>query len=405
MDHHSPDKDYLSFFDHYDATDIVFGEGAFTQLGGEMLLNGIQTVLTVFGGESKMKNGTYRAFTSLMLSFDIESPVFAGVPAEPDVECVRAIVKQLEECKPDAVVAIGGGSVMDAAKAAYLSWQSGLDVAELFGVNVASAKFPDKTFKRVICIPTTSGTGSEVTPYSNIIDKTKDLKYIINDTAIVPDLALVDPYFTRTMDNELTAATALDAMTHAIESLLNFRAKDPDPMAEKWAVACVKLIRFALPRVLQDPESQLDREMLSAAAVLGGMCIKTRPTALPHLCSYSMWGRIPHGYAVSLLLSSFWKFYLDGPQEVAAQTMKLAGIFPSDSEQKTPADVVAACEAFIASVSPYAKISAVPGFDQALVAKIAADALKNQSKLLSAPRSVPADEAEKIISDILSKAI
>lgn len=202
MDHHSPDKDYINFFDHYNDTNIVFGEGSFTQLGAELLLGGVQTVLAVFGGDSRNANGTYRAFTNLVLSFDIESPVFCGVPAEPDTECVRAIVKQMDECKPDAVVAVGGGSVMDAAKAAYLSWQSGLDVTELFGMGVASEKFPDREFKRVICIPTTSGTGSEVTPYSNIVDRNSDLKYIICDKAMIPSLALVDPVYTCSMPCE-----------------------------------------------------------------------------------------------------------------------------------------------------------------------------------------------------------
>lgn len=194
-------------------------------------------------------------------------------------------------------------------------------------------------------------------------------------------------------------------MTHAIESFLNFRTVSPDPMAEKWAVECVKLIRYALPRAIQDPESLLDREMLSAAATLGGMCIKTRPTSLPHLCSYSMWGKIPHGLAVALMLPVFWRFYLEGTPEIAAQTMKLAGIFHSEKEQKTPQDVIAACEAFIASVSPAANLSALPCFNRELAAKIASDAVKNPGKLLSAPRPVSPEEAETVLFNILSKEL
>ena len=385
--------------EQYAPTEIVFGENAFDRLEREIRDRSAKRVLLITGGNhSFIQSGAAEAFDALWKKCGLEPQVFSGVPAEPDVEVIRSIVKKIAENDPELVVAIGGGSVLDAAKAAYLSFQTELDVIELFGAGVASKKFPGRMFRRVICMPTTSGTGSEITPYSNIVNKEKNLKYIIVDQQIVPALALIDPRLTASMGRELTAATALDAMTHSIESLLNFRAKDADPAAEDWALMSVKLIRNALPCA----EKAESRAMLSAAAALGGMCIACRPTALPHLCSYSMWGKVPHGLAVVLLLPHFWRYYLaGGTPEIAAQTMKLNGIFTGI----TPEEIVFSCEKFIAEVSPYKRLSELKDFDSAMVEKIAADAVLNPVKLQTAPRPVAPDEAETLIREILRKAL
>ena len=384
--------------EQYAPTEIVFGENAFDRLEREIRDRSAKRVLLITGGNhSFVQSGAAEAFDALWKKCGLEPQVFSGVPAEPDVEVIRSIVKKMAETDPELVVAIGGGSVLDAAKAAYLSCQTELDVIELFGAGVASKKFPGRMFRRVICMPTTSGTGSEITPYSNIVNKEKNLKYIIVDQQIVPALALIDPRLTASMGRELTAATALDAMTHSIESLLNFRAKNADPAAEDWALMSVKLIRNVLPCA----EKAESRAMLSAAAALGGMCIACRPTALPHLCSYSMWGKVPHGLAVALLLPHFWRYYLaGGTPEIAAQTMKLNGIFAG----ATPEEVVLSCEKFIAEVSPYNRLSELEDFDSAMVEKIAADAVLNPVKLQTAPRPVAPEEAETLIREILRKA-
>ena len=385
--------------EQYAPTEIVFGENAFDRLEREIRDRSAKRVLLITGGNhSFVQSGAAEAFDALWKKCGLEPQVFSCVPAEPDVEVIRSIVKKMAENDPELVVAIGGGSVLDAAKAAYLSCQTELDVIELFGAGVASKRFPGRTFRRVICMPTTSGTGSEITPYSNIVNKEKNLKYIIVDQQIVPALALIDPRLTASMGRELTAATALDAMTHSIESLLNFRAKDADPAAEDWALMSVKLIRNALPCA----EKAESRAMLSAAAALGGMCIACRPTALPHLCSYSMWGKVPHGLAVALLLPHFWRYYLaGGTPEIAAQTMKLSSIFAG----ATPEEVVLSCEKFIAEVSPYKRLSELEDFDSAMVEKIAADAVLNPVKLQTAPRPVAPEEAETLIREILRKAL
>ena len=383
----------------YTPTKIVFGENVLDCLEQRICSTQAKNVLLITGGKNSfVRSGAADACSAVLKKCGLVPQIFAGVPAEPDVEIVRAIVKKIDSVKPDLVLAVGGGSVMDAAKAAYLSWQADIDIVRLFGAGVVSKIFPERIFQHVICIPTTSGTGSEITPYSNIVDKAKNLKYIIVDRQIVPDLALIDSSLTFSMGRELTVATALDAMTHSIESLLNCRSENADPAAENWALMSVELIRNALP-CYEEVEA---RNMLAAAAALGGMCIACRPTALPHLCSYSMWGKVPHGLAVALLLPHFWRYYLEGGiPEIAEQTMKLSPIFGGS----TPEDVVRDCETFIAEVSTYKKLSEMEHFDSAMVEKIAADAILNPVKLQTAPRPVALDDARDLIYKILRKSI
>jgi alcohol dehydrogenase class IV len=135
--------------------------------------------------------------------------------------------------------------------------------------------------------------------------------------------------------------------------------------------------------------------MLSAGATLGGMCISCRPTSLPHLCSFSLYGKIPHGLAVAGFLPMFWRYYL-ADSDVQKQTMRLAGIFASEQPQTTPESVVDAVEQFIRSFTPAMNLSD----DE--IAKIASDASGNPMKLSSAPRPVTLENASEIIRNILS---
>ncbi len=134
------------------------------------------------------------------------------------------------------------------------------------------------------------------------------------------------------------------------------------------------------------------------------MQIADRPTALPHLGSFSFFGQVPHGIAASMLLPPFWRYYLAEPK-AAERTMLLADVFPSDAPQKTPEDVVDAAAAFIAQYSGAPKLSALPCFNAAMVEKIASDAVKNPMKLASAPRPVDPESAAGIISGILKQEL
>ena len=393
---------YETMLDEYPDTIFSFGPAAPKALAGYLIEKEVDNVL-VFGGGSR--SGTSNRSLPLIigeLCRDGLNPVdFQGIPPEPVVDDVRKMRDVIEKFKPQEVVAVGGGSVMDAAKAAFLSFQTGLDVQELFGVNRASEKFPEKEFKRVVCVPTTAGTGSEATPYSNIVDPEAGVKKLIMEKAIIPDASFINPKFTCTMPEKLTVTTALDALVHCVESVLNYKAENAHPNSVAWGLQGIRLIAAGLPAVLKQPDHELGRTFLSAAATLGGMCIRNRPTSLPHLCSFSFFGKVPHGDAVAALLPPFWKYYLEEPA-VREATMKMAGIFGSQAEN-SPEDVVRNAAAFIAACKGPARLSDL-GCDRAIIDKAAQDAVLNPMKLQSCPRPVSPDNAAEIISGILSAA-
>ena len=401
----TPDQDYIELFEHYKPVCIDLGPGILTDLSAELLLSEEKPVVTfVTGGKSLAKSGARADITNIVLHYEFESRLVEGIPAEPDLDDVSRIIEALKQSQCSEVVAIGGGSVIDAAKAAWAAYQTGINVSELFGSGKISEKFPGRELKRIIAVPTTAGTGSEVTPYSNIVDRAAGVKRLIADKQIVPRMALIDPHYGCSMPDSLTAATALDALTHNIESLLNIHAPETEAATNRNAVYAVRLIVDNLPLVFRDPNDVNVRERLFAASTIGGMQIADRPTSLPHLGSFSFYGKIPHGIAASMLLPSFWRYYL-AEKAVAERTTLLADVFPSKSKQKTPEDVVNAAAAFIAKYAGVPKLSALPCFDAAMVDRIASDAVKNPMKLASAPRPVSPENAAEIISGILKKEL
>ena len=387
-----------TMMDTCEETIIAFGHDAISQLSAHVMLSGYKTVMLVMGGESVHRCGAFRVFlqSPLFGKLDLNMPRYENVPPEPDTGCVRKIVEVLEQEQPDAVIAVGGGSVIDAAKAALLSWQTGIDMDDLFGKEVASTRFPGKEFKRILAVPTTAGTGSEVTCYSNIIDEKTGLKKLIADPAVIPAFAAVEPVFTVSAPEDLTRVTAFDALVHAIESLLNFHGCRQHPEVEKWAVQAVRMIVPALPKVLKVPEDEEERAELSAAATLAGMAIRKSPTALPHLLSFSFCGKAPHGAAVAALLPHFWKFYLR-EEQVQKQTMLLSAIFPGT----TPEEVIASYIRFIESCGGTVHPGDLAGTGADMIDRLAEDAAQNPVKLESAPRKIRVNECRTVFHDVL----
>ena len=386
------------FFEMNADTAVCFGAEAISALSCEFSNLGEKNVLICAGGESSFhKSGAFDTLMKAIGRSDLNAPRFEKIPPEPDTGCVRKIVRVMEEEKPEIVLAVGGGSVMDAAKAAYLSWQSGLDVKDLFGFSVASKQFPGKNFRRVWCVPTTSGTGSEVTQYSNIIDTESGVKCLIVEPEIVPEFAFVSPEFTCHIPAKITVDTALDAMVHCIESLLNVKAGKACPEAASWSVMGVSLIKDFLPAVLNgNGENPLFRSALSAAACLGGMCIKKCPTSLPHLCSFSFCGKTTHGAAVAALLPHFWRYYLSDP-EIAERTMLLAGIFSGNNAF----EIVDSCEKFIAGVGIETSPGILSGTDISFIDQLAENAKLNPVKLETAPVPIDPESAGIVFHKVL----
>jgi alcohol dehydrogenase class IV len=290
---------------------------------------------------------------------------------------------------------------MDAAKLAYLVYQAGGAPPDYFGVNRFSSVNPKTRLKRVVCMPTTAGTGSEVTPYALAYDPNVAAKKFVGDEQIVPDFAFLIPELTYSMPRSTTLTTGLDALVHAIEGLLNYRMDATCGDADVRAKTAVRLILKHLPVVLEHPENVESREAMAVASCLAGMVIRKKPTSLPHLCSFTFTGALPHGIAVATLLPACWEYYLDddGARE---KTRLIAKLFDVHSEN--PRNVIKAYTAFLRACGVEPALKKNHGVTRDLLERTARAASENSMKLDSAPKPVPKNQATSILSDILENA-
>jgi phosphonate metabolism-associated iron-containing alcohol dehydrogenase len=219
-----------------------------------------------------------------------------------------------------AIVALGGGSVMDAAKALSVSISSGITqplhkVFRESSGHVWSAHIP------LIAIPTTSGTGSEVTPFATVWDTVHHKKYSVAGPRVFPQTALLDPELTLSLPPQETLYTALDAISHALESLWN---KNRTPVSTAYSVQALTLANVALPRVLETPGDLESRAQMQQASTLAGLAISQTRTAIAHSISYPLTSHygVPHGLACSFTLVNVIELFLSqSPDFEHAQLM------------------------------------------------------------------------------------
>ncbi|WHL27424.1 iron-containing alcohol dehydrogenase [Pseudomonas juntendi] len=215
---------------------------------------------------------------------------------EPEISLVEDCTRAFREGGHDGLIGLGGGSAIDIAKgvAAFAGHDGAL--ADLFGVDQVSRKGPP-----LIAIPTTAGTGSEVTNVAIFSDKKAQLKKGIVSDYLLPDVALVSPVLTRTCPRSVTAASGVDALVHAIEAYLSINRS---PITDAIALGAIKLIARALPKAYANPDDLAAREDMATASLMGGMAFGNAGVGAVHALAYPLGGRfnIAHGLSNALLL-------------------------------------------------------------------------------------------------------
>jgi acetaldehyde dehydrogenase/alcohol dehydrogenase len=231
--------------------------------------------------------------------------VFTGIEPEPTEAQVRAGVEVLDKLAPDLVVAVGGGSVLDAAKAMRLFHESpGLRLAELtlpfLDARKRVAHYPEVDHTvRLVAVPTTAGTGSEVSPAAVLTAGGRKLTLV--DYSLVPDVAIVDPRLTLTMPPHMTADTGIDALTHALEAGVSIFAS---PYTDAFCMQALHLILDALPRAFADGSDLAARTAMSNAATLAGLAFSNAFVGVNHALAHAVGARfgIAHGRANAIFL-------------------------------------------------------------------------------------------------------
>jgi phosphonate metabolism-associated iron-containing alcohol dehydrogenase len=228
--------------------------------------------------------------------------VIDQVRPNPDVAELEATYESFWRDHPDtgAIVAVGGGSAIDTAKVLMVGTESGR-FAELTAGLTAGAAFTPARVKELIAVPTTAGTGSEVTPWATVWDRERQLKHSLHLSQTWPSTAVIDPQLMLSLPVAVTLQSGLDALSHALEAIWNVNA---NPVSDTFAVAAARETLDVLPQLMRAPASIGLRGRMALAALKAGMAFSNTRTALAHSISYEMTLRfgLPHGIACSFSL-------------------------------------------------------------------------------------------------------
>lgn len=264
----------------------------FTGSGSLSSLNAVTTAraFIVTGGSSMFKNGTIAKIEGILKDKQCETLVYSGISKNPDTAAVLAGLARMRDFAPDTVIAVGGGSPLDAAKVMALMYE----YPELTFANVLAASLPARREKiQLIAIPSTSGTASEVTRAAVVTFRDKELKIGLKTNAFIPDIAILDPQLTLSMPPALVAETGMDAMTHALECYLNINA---DEFTTTLAVGAVEGILTYLPLSYRDNTLEA-REKMHYYQCIAGVAFANAGLGAVHGIAHALGGKfdMAHG--------------------------------------------------------------------------------------------------------------
>ena len=251
---------------------------------------------------------------------DVKIEVFSDVEPNPSTNTVYKGLEMIVDFQPDTIIALGGGSAMDAAKAMWLFFEH--PDTSFFGAKQKFLDIRKRTYKipvaekvQFVCIPTTSGTGSEVTPFAVITDSDTHVKYPLADYALTPHIAIVDPQFVMTVPASVTADTGMDVLTHAIESYVSVMASD---YTRGLSLQAIKIVFDYLEKSVKSPDLE-SREKMHNASTMAGMAFANAFLGICHSIAHKIGGEygIPHGRTNAILLPEIIRYNAKDPQKHA----------------------------------------------------------------------------------------
>lgn len=272
-----------------------YGEGALKKLA---TLGGKRAAI-VTGGSSMKRFGFLDEAQALLAEAGMQTLIIDGVEPNPSVETVIRGGKEMAAFEPDWIVAIGGGSALDAAKVMWCFYEHPtLTFAEIIE---PGSMPPLRNKARFIAIPSTSGTASEITAFSVITDTENHIKYPIVAADMVPDIAILDPAIPATMPAHITANTGMDVMAHAVEAIASTAAT---AFTDPYAVQAIKMVLEHLPVAYREPDNLTARLAMHEASALAGMAFTNASLGLVHSMAHKIGGEfgVTHGLANAILL-------------------------------------------------------------------------------------------------------
>ena len=301
----------------------------------------------IVSGKIVTKTGTVKILTDFLDKWNIDYRIFNDITGEPTDKMIQAGVEAYKEAGCDFLIAIGGGSPLDSAKAIAAMTVLEGNISDYMGVEI-KGEFPP-----MVLIPTTAGTGSETTKFTIITDTEKNVKMLLKGDALLPELAVIDPALTLTAPQSITAATGMDALTHAVES---YTSRKGNTLTDMYALSAIKRIFTYLPTAYSNGSDKKAREEMAVAAYEAGVCINNASVTLVHGMSRPIGAlfHVPHGISNAMLLKECLSYVLDGCYErfaVIARTIGAAREGISDIE---------AANAFLAALEKLCRHCKIP---------------------------------------------
>ena len=320
-------KPYYEFFC---PVKIIAGHAALEQIPFELATLGAKRPL-IITDKGVRANNLLNPIEAAFESTDaVIGYIFDDVPPDSSVETVRLAAKAYREHNCDAIIAVGGGSVIDTSKATnILVSEGGDDLLKFSGAH----NLP-KPLKPFFVIPTTSGTGSEVTMVAVVSDLEKNVKMAFASYYLMPHAAILDPRMTQTLPPHLTAMTAMDALTHAVEAYTCMAA---NPISDAYATAAIKKVSTSLFNVLDNPSEEFGRLELAQASTMAGIAFSNSMVGLVHSLGHALGAvaHLPHGLCMNLFLPYVLEYNKEvNGDKIAELLLPLAG---ADIYAQTPA--------------------------------------------------------------------
>ena len=308
-------------------SDIEFGRGAVDKLPEMLKGYNAENVMLVYDGGVKAA-GIADIVLAKIREAGVEPVIFDGVIPNPTNEVVEQAAAIAKEAGVNAFVAVGGGSSIDLAKAVNVLMTNPGPIGQYGGMNMVK-----NPLLPLIAIPTTAGTSSEITNVSALIDTEKVIKYVIIDNKIVASKVICDPDFTRTMPASVTAATGMDAITHAVESYVSNMAT---PLTKYNALAGLKIFHEYLPRAVKDGSDMEAREQMMLGCIITGFSFSNANLGLVHGIAHTLSAHfgLPHGMANACVLPYVMRYNAEACPEKMVDLAKAIGLQVSgDLEQ------------------------------------------------------------------------
>jgi alcohol dehydrogenase class IV len=362
---------------------LVFGNGCFVQLTDAVLQMQVKKLLVVT--IPQMLETIAPAIASWEKN-GIQTKTDTSINREPSIADFEKLMQIAQPFNPDLVIGIGGGSVLDIAKLVAAQTGNEQPLQHYIGIGLLNRRS-----KKLICVPTTSGTGSEVSPNAILVDDADQQKKGIISPFLVPDLVFTDPLLTVSLPKEITAATGIDALTHCMEAYTN---KFAQPFIDLFAVKGMELIAAHIVEAVQNGTDIHAREQVAMGSLLGGFCLGPVNTAGVHALSYPLGStfHLPHGLSNALLLPFVMEFNLVAEPKRYAEVAVALGCTRTSDDHTTALQGVEKIKLLIKDCGLPPNLTAV-GVSQSVLPELAAAAIKIKRLLNNNPREITETDA------------